>query len=66
MLVVHNREHLEALETWLGAEHRQRGPVAGLTMMARLPRWMKAARAREDVLKALAELREQAQSEGLW
>lgn len=65
-LVVYNQQHLEALETWLGADHRQRGPVAGLTMMARLPRWMKAARARGDVLKALAELREQAEAEGLW
>jgi hypothetical protein len=66
MLVVYNQQHLDALENWLGAEHRQRGSVAGLTMMARLPRWMKAARARQDVLKALAQLRGQAESEGLW
>lgn len=61
-----NREHLDALETWLAAELRERGPVAGLTMMSRLPRWMKAAGARERVLKALGEMRAQAEREGLW
>jgi len=64
-LVVHNLAHLDALEEWLGAKLRERGPVAGLTMMARLPRWMKAASARPEVLKALADLREQALREGL-
>ncbi|HYJ81425.1 MAG TPA: hypothetical protein VEW26_01100 [Allosphingosinicella sp.] len=64
-LVVHNLAHLDALEQWLGAKLRERGPVAGLTMMARLPRWMKAASARPEVLKALADIREQAYREGL-
>jgi len=64
-LVVHNLAHLDALETWLGAKLRERGPVAGLTMMARLPRWMKSAAARTEMLKALAELREQALREGI-
>jgi hypothetical protein len=64
-LVVHNLAHLDALEEWLGAKLRERGPVAGLTMMARLPRWMKAASARPEVLKALADIREQALREGL-
>lgn len=64
-LVVHNLAHLDALEEWLGAKLRERGPVAGLTMMARLPRWMKAASARPEVLKALADMREQALREGL-
>lgn len=64
-LVVHNLAHLDALEQWLGAKLRERGPVAGLTMMARLPRWMKAASARPEVLKALADMREQALREGL-
>jgi hypothetical protein len=64
-LVVHNLAHLDALEQWLGAKLRERGPVAGLTMMARLPRWMKAASARPGVIKALADMREQALREGL-
>jgi hypothetical protein len=65
ILVVHNLGHLDALEEWLGAKLRERGPVAGLTMMARLPRWMKAASARPQVLKALIDMREQALREGL-
>ncbi len=65
ILVVHNLAHLDALEEWLGAKLRERGPVAGLTMMARLPHWMKAASARTEVLKALADMREQALREGL-
>jgi endogenous inhibitor of DNA gyrase (YacG/DUF329 family) len=65
MLVVYNLPHLDALEIWLGARLRERGSVAGLTMMARLPRWMKSASARPLVMKALAELREQALREGL-
>ncbi len=64
-LAVYNLQHLELLEEWLGARLRERGSVAGLTMMARLPRWMKAASARAKVLKALAELKEQAVREGL-
>jgi hypothetical protein len=64
-LVVYNLAHLNALEEWLGAGLRERGPVAGLTMMARLPKWMKAAENRPKVMKALAELREQALREGL-
>ncbi|WP_114950761.1 hypothetical protein [Sphingosinicella terrae] len=65
VLAVYNVAHLDALEAWLGADLRERGPVAGLTMMARLPRWMKAASNRPLVRKALAELREQAAREGL-
>ena len=64
-LYVYNLEHPDMLEAWLGAKLRERGAEAGLTMMARLPRWMKAASARPQVLKALAELREQALREVL-
>jgi hypothetical protein len=64
-LVVYNLQHLDLLEEWLGAKLRERGPSPGLTMMARLPRWMKSAPMRPQLLKALAELREQALREGL-
>jgi hypothetical protein len=64
-LYVYNLEHLEMLEQWLGAKLRERGPSPGLTMMARLPRWMKSASMRPKVLKALADIREQALREGL-
>ena len=64
-LTVNNLAHLAALEAWLGAELRERGPVAGLTWAARLPRWMKARRARPKVLKALAAMRRKAEKAGM-
>lgn len=60
-----NLEHLDALETWLGATLRERGDTAGLTMMARLPRWMKSAAMRPRVVKALADMREEAARVGI-
>ena len=64
-LWVLNLAHLEALEDWLGAKVRERGPQAGLTMMARLPRWMKASTNRTKVLRGLAQLRELAEKSGI-
>lgn len=64
-LWVYNLQHLDALEQWLGATLRERGPVRGMTMMARLPRWMKAASARPKIVKALAEMRAEAEREGI-
>jgi|GEM_PF-1222226 len=64
-LSVNNLAHLAALEAWLGAELRERGPVAGLTWAARLPRWMKAKTARPKMLKALAAMRKKAEQAGI-
>ena len=64
-LWVLNLAHLNALEDWLGSKVRERGPQPGLTMMARLPRWMKASTNREKVLRGLAILRERAEKEGI-
>ncbi|QDX25610.1 hypothetical protein FPZ54_05980 [Sphingomonas suaedae] len=64
-LWVYNLDHLDALESWLGATLRERPDKRGLTMMARLPRWMKAASARPKVLQALAEMREEAERVGI-
>jgi RNase P subunit RPR2 len=64
-LWVDNLAHLALLEEWLGASLRERGPVRGLTMMARLPHWMKAATNRPKILRALAALRAKAEEAGL-
>ena len=64
-LWVENLVHLEALEDWLGAKVRERGPQPGLTMMAKLPRWMKASTNRAKVLRGLAQLRERAEQAGI-
>ena len=64
-LWVNNLAHLDALEDWLGAKVRERGPQPGLTMMAKLPRWMKASTNRDKVLRGLAQLRELAEKSGI-
>jgi hypothetical protein len=64
-LWVNNLAHLDALEAYLGATIRERGPVAGLTMMARLPAWMKSATMRPKVLRGLKTLRDRADHDGI-
>lgn len=64
-LWVDNLAHLEALEEYLGALVRERAPQGGLTMMARLPAWMKSARSRPKILRALGQLRERAAKAGI-
>lgn len=61
-----NLEHLEALQDWLSAKHRERnlGP-ANMTMMARLPRWMKSASARPKILRAIEKLQQNAAKSGM-
>jgi hypothetical protein len=67
-LWVYNVAHLDALAGWLGSTLRER-PSSGVhrnkTMMARLPPWMTSARARPEIVKALAGLRARAVAEGL-
>ena len=53
-----NLAHLELLEGHLAAELRERGTAGrGLTLIARLPAWLKSARHRGEVLRALTRLR---------
>ncbi len=61
-LFAFNADHLAALETIVGASLRERHalPPTSLrnaTMLSRLPRWMKLARNRDEVLHGLARLR---------
>lgn len=66
LIWAYNVPHIAMLEMWLGAKLRERSqPAYHMTMMARLPRWMKAASARPKVVAALARLRERAEREGL-
>lgn len=64
-LWVDNLAHLDALEDYLSALVRERGPVAGLTMMARLPAWMKSASNRPRIVRALRQLRARAAKAGI-
>jgi len=65
ILWVANLAHLDLLEDYLSASLRERGWVRGMTMMARLPPWMKSATMRPKVLRALGHLRERARKAGI-
>lgn len=65
LLFAYNEEHLAVLEAFVGATLRERHAmpatfVRNKTMQSRLPRWMKLAANRGDVLKSLAHLRAKA------
>jgi len=64
-LWVDNLAHLDMLEDYLGAKVRERGEVRGLTMMARLPAWMKSSTMRPKILRGLAHLRDRADKAGI-
>lgn len=59
-----NGRHLDALEGWIGADLRERALSTSVppvdvheTMLESLPAWMTERTARDDVLRALRELR---------
>lgn len=66
VVFAYNASHLDALMGFVGARLRERGTLTGTTwrnrsLHARLPRWMKLAQNRSDVLTALSRLRERLQ-----
>jgi hypothetical protein len=60
LLWAFNRDHLEYMEGFVGAGLREEAfPMyTNSTMMSRLPRWMKLARNREEVLGCIRKLKE--------
>jgi hypothetical protein len=63
-LWAYNLAHLEFLDSLVGAELRGRGALGGRSgwrngsLASRLPRWLKAAKNRDEVLRGIAKLRE--------
>lgn len=60
VLFAYNEAHLDAMEGFIAAELRERRRDEfgwRKSSMARLPAWVKAAKNREDVLRALARIR---------
>lgn len=53
-----NVEHLDALEGYIGAQLREKRLDLAYTMLDVLPAWMKAAKHREEVLRAVSRLRQ--------
>lgn len=60
-LWAHNLKHLELIRAYVQAPLRERAPWydAGqkMTLVARLPRWIKSAKHRDEVLRAIDRLR---------
>ena len=52
----YNLEHLKELVEYISAKLRTRQNSGNRSMFSRLPKWMKLAKHRDDVLKALAKL----------
>ena len=60
VIYAYNGDHLDWIEAYVGASLRERRPERGelnRSVASRLPQWVKLARNREDVLRALARLR---------
>ena len=56
-----NKRHLEYLEGFVSAKHRQRNPNnetwKNSSLASRLPKWLKLAKNREQILKAIEVLK---------
>ncbi|WP_285608653.1 TFIIB-type zinc ribbon-containing protein [Actinokineospora globicatena] len=58
ILWAYNSEHLDVLESYVAARLRERGVVPGsMSMVERLPAWLKSAKNRSEVLRAVQRLR---------
>jgi hypothetical protein len=57
-LWAYNETHLELLENYVAATLRERGDAGNrMTVIARLPAWLKAARNRDEILRTITRLR---------
>ena len=58
VLWAYNAEHLDRLEEYVSARLRERGPVPGsMSMLERLPKWIKEAKHRDEVVRTIRRLR---------
>ena len=58
LLWAYNEEHLDFLIDYIGSDLRERVPNISGWLASRLPSWMKWARNRKPILRALLDLRE--------
>ena len=57
-LWAYNRKHLEFIENYVRAKLRERTPNTNKSLASRLPQWIKKAKNRDAVLKAVKKLKE--------
>jgi hypothetical protein len=61
VLWAYNTAHLDFLEAFVSAQLRERGPILGsMSLVERLPAWIKDAKNRDDVIRAIHRLRAKA------
>jgi hypothetical protein len=58
MLWAYSREHLEILEAYVTAKLRERTNDGRSSFLSKLPKWIKSAKNRNDILKAIGRLKE--------
>ncbi len=54
----YNQKHLEFIENYVAAKIRTRKPNINKSLASRLPKWIKSAKNREEILKAIVKLKE--------
>ncbi len=58
ILWAYNVQHLDLLESYVAARLRERGPNPGpMSMLDRLPSWLKSAKNRDEILRTITRLR---------
>lgn len=57
-LWAYNREHLDLIEKYVGAKLRERTSKGRNSFLSRLPKWIKSAKNRDEILKAIKKLKE--------
>jgi len=56
-LWAYNLKHLEFIENYVAAKLRRRTPNINKSMASRLPQWLKSAKNRDEIFRAIAKLK---------
>ena len=57
-LWAYNKAHLEFIENYVAATLRTRAPNINKSLASRFPQWIKSAKNRDEILKAISKLKE--------
>jgi len=58
VLWAYNQNYLELLENYVGAKLRERTKERRSSFLSKLPKWIKSAKNRDEILKAIKKLKE--------
>jgi hypothetical protein len=57
-LWAYDKKHLNFIENYVAARLRERKPNVNKSLASRLPQWIKSAKNREEILRAIGKLKE--------